>query len=412
MANTKSNKENFKRFYATLPIYGPTKVSNPAYKKFYSKVYKGNTHNLPLLHRTILAIIHKPLWLYKGTKSIFSELKENSTEVSEQEGISKGDQFKALFHLAFVKKVPPAYYYTLKSYKDKKIQLGEKFIINQHAGSIHSRLVARTKNRDKLNNKFQFYTHCLESKQNLIPVIALSRNGKISLTIDYKKIPDTSLFIKPTDGNYGRGCHAIHYKNEKFTFRKKAFTKKQFVGFLSKIGTREPYILQPLLSNIDAIQDLSGGGGLLTTRIITYIDRDEKIKIFFSFLQMPVEDEVISNRGLYAKIDIASGKLGNAYDSKKYNVPYTKHPTTGATIAGRIIPNWDHAKEICIDLHKHFLDIPMIGWDVAYTIDGIKIIEGNLNWSIEISERLEKDFDIEHYVNLMNYHIDKYEQNR
>lgn len=92
-----------------------------------------------------------------------------------------------------------------------------------------------------------------------------------------------------------------------------------------------------------------------------------------------------SNKGLYARIYHDSGELGTAYDSKDYKIETEKHPDTKSQIKGRIIPQWQEAKQLCLAFHKNnFYDIPCIGWDVCFTKEGPKILEGNLNWSIEI----------------------------
>ena len=44
---------------------------------------------------------------------------------------------------------------------------------------------------------------------------------------------------------------------------------------------------------------------------------------------------------------------------------------------GQKIPSLEEAKKTALECHKLFKNARLIGWDVAITLDGVEIIEGN-----------------------------------
>lgn len=406
---SKERKENFDKFYWALPLSVPKISKDPALKKFYSRVYKGNTHNLSSAEKIAIGIIHRPLWLYKVIKETRLNLSTYGNEVKQEFGISKRKQLKEILSLSLKRKAAPEYYYTKKLYKYPDIKFGENFITNMHAGAIHSRLLAPIESKVNINNKLKFYKHCQPDISKLLSNIAIINNGEIMITVGTKKIPDEDLFIKPINGNHGRMCFSIKHKEGHFFIKRvgQALTKKQMLGYITNLSKKEPYLLQRRVSNRADLNDLSNGS-LLSTRIITYIDKDNTVKVLFSFIQIPFDNMETSNDGLYARIFHESGKLDQAYNIEGYEEIHHTHPNTGGQITGRSIPNYEMAKKQCFDLHAtKFSDIPCIGWDVCYPEGEPKIIEGNLNWSIEIIKSLVKDYDYKHYLDIMNYHIDQ-----
>jgi hypothetical protein len=51
---------------------------------------------------------------------------------------------------------------------------------------------------------------------------------------------------------------------------------------------------------------------------------------------------------------------------------------------------------------------PFIGWDVIYTDEGPKILEANLNWSIEAWQFTHDDFNKKFLLDLIEYHVRKH----
>lgn len=94
--------------------------------------------------------------------------------------------------------------------------------------------------------------------------------------------------------------------------------------------------------------------------------------------------------GLYAEIDIETGKLSSARSHSKnmINKEFSKHPTTGSQIEGLTVPNWNSIIEKTIELHHKltFTELKFIAWDIALVEKGVKIIEANPSCSMDFAQ--------------------------
>ncbi|CAA9499143.1 MAG: hypothetical protein AVDCRST_MAG13-2152 [uncultured Solirubrobacteraceae bacterium] len=88
--------------------------------------------------------------------------------------------------------------------------------------------------------------------------------------------------------------------------------------------------------------------------------------------------------GLTADVDVATGALGRLAALPGGYLPVgarvrwsDDHPDTGARVTGTVVPRWP---EIIAEIKRTMSRLPdfgWVGWDVAVTADGFKIIEGN-----------------------------------
>lgn len=221
--------------------------------------------------------MHKPLWYCTAFYTALKMLSIHGKHVRDTYKISIAKQFSELLHLAYKRNASPEYYYKLKLYENDDIKIGENYITNSHAGAIHSRLLVSTKNKEIINNKVKFHQHCHSDQNALIDIIAVMSKGNILLSKNYSKLPEGDLFLKPIKGNFGRNCIPIKHRENKYYVGKndKALTKVEMLKFVADIARRsEPMILQPRISNCSELADLSSGA-LLTTRIISYIDKTD-----------------------------------------------------------------------------------------------------------------------------------------
>jgi len=84
--------------------------------------------------------------------------------------------------------------------------------------------------------------------------------------------------------------------------------------------------------------------------------------------------------GLVAKVDIPTGRY---YDAKRLDgvnqgnlVNCPVHPDTGKLIEG-VLPHWELAKKTVLDIAAELPQLEYLGFDVALTEDGVRVIEIN-----------------------------------
>jgi glutathione synthase/RimK-type ligase-like ATP-grasp enzyme len=103
---------------------------------------------------------------------------------------------------------------------------------------------------------------------------------------------------------------------------------------------------------------------------------------------MPAADGNVDNfgsGGIASPVDLDSGRLGPAIKLLHATV-FENHPTTGARIAGVQVPLWQETIALCIKAHRFAENFTFLGWDLAVTDDGPKLIECNVWPQSEISQ--------------------------
>ena len=60
---------------------------------------------------------------------------------------------------------------------------------------------------------------------------------------------------------------------------------------------------------------------------------------------------------------------------------FERHPVSGVEFGEFHIPRWSEILTLAKEAAVRFLPIRAIGWDIAITPDGIKIVEGNIWWN-------------------------------
>ncbi len=220
------------------------------------------------------------------------------------------------------------------------------------------------------NNKL-FYHLALQRKGLgglLAPLIGLVSPHGFTSYSEFKSLNDAlavhkKLLLKPMEGNAGRGIFAMSE------------------GQNLRFGTA--YVIEGLVPAHPYGAAIFPG--TLNTIRMTAI-RDVKTRRFFlldpihrfgTSKSAPVDN--FSQGGLCSLVDLESGRISAA----RWNLAMTQsethshHPETGAVIEDVVIPKWEQAKALLLEVSERFPDLQVIGWDVAITPEGVCLIEGN-----------------------------------
>lgn len=208
-------------------------------------------------------------------------------------------------------------------------------------------------------------------------------------------------FCKPFDEQCGIGCFKLVIWAGKYYIdgvEKQIEDAKHFVREQFEI---EHYIVQTLVeqhSILNSIYDKS----VNTLRLITLYDKNRNVVIPFSaVLRIGANGNTVDNwakGGLAVGVDIESGKL-KQYGFYKHGcgLKTLKHPNTHFRFEGVRLPDFEEAIESAKRLHYRLKEIPIIGWDIAFTPEGLLFIEGNDNPEISINQEvnggLKKEFE-------------------
>jgi len=223
--------------------------------------------------------------------------------------------------------------------------------------------------RSVLSDKTQFLVQYRDFvKHEFITLSALEGNpGKGEQLLNN---PSGKLVLKNSKGQCGRGIEVVDSK---------AFTPVSLVERLKATGNdfAEAYVVQhPDLMSLSP-------AGLNTVRIITQLDRTNKVHLLGARLRITVNSPIdnLAAGNIAAPIDIDAGIVtGPGVYSDITKTDEYHHPVTGVSIPGFQVPFWSETIELCkaaalVDTRNR-----SIGWDVAITETGPELIEGNHDW--------------------------------
>jgi len=121
-----------------------------------------------------------------------------------------------------------------------------------------------------------------------------------------------------------------------------------------------------------------------TIRIVSFVDNNKNVEIWAALLRIGYGKSIdnFDAGGLSAKVDIESGKVITAAVLKDpfSSIEFERHPITNTPILGIQIPFWSDVKEIIHNASLELEDVRTVGWDIAITVNGPTLIEGNDNW--------------------------------
>lgn len=196
-------------------------------------------------------------------------------------------------------------------------------------------------------------------------------DGEI-VSLDYvlDKIKGKEVFIKQaTNSEGGFGVFFVSADMDKQKVEK----------IISKIDT--DIVIQESLVQSITMSKLNKTS-VNTVRILSFLDKNGKVKIYSSIVRMGVDNSKVDNAssgGITCGI-CKNGQLKSvayAANGKKYNV----HPNTNLHFDTIIIPNYNELLKIVEKLHTRLPHFRLLSWDFAIDIeDKPVLIEVNLRY--------------------------------
>jgi len=169
-----------------------------------------------------------------------------------------------------------------------------------------------------------------------------------------------------------------------------AVTSRQIVDSLCHSREAENFVIQQRLHSHHALSALSRNSNLQTLRITTFIDRAMKCHILFSHLKLMTLGHVFADNigdgrsgNLINVICLETGRISRSLlktPDGSGGQALSHHPVTGRELIGFPIPYWCEACDLARRTAPAFLPVRSVGWDVAVTDDGVRILEGNIWW--------------------------------
>ena len=200
------------------------------------------------------------------------------------------------------------------------------------------------------------------------------------------------FFAKPNNGQCGKGIEKINVQSLDIFLKEKlkgnSYFQKENNKMKSEVNANLDELYKYLVENKlelleepikqhEKMNELNPSS-VNTIRIVTVMNEKSEVTILAAFSRIGNGKHVdnFNSGGMTAKIDINTGKILEEAVNKKGEI-FEKHPVTGSIIKGFQIPNWNEAKNMVKEAAKLSPNVRYIGWDVAITIDGVTLVEGN-----------------------------------
>lgn len=137
--------------------------------------------------------------------------------------------------------------------------------------------------------------------------------------------------------------------------------------------------MEECIENIDSIKKIAPQS-LNTVRIVTLIDKENKLHILAALLRMGNGSAFTDNYhdgGMACAIDTATGTLrGRAFGMNC--IEYETHPISGIRFDGYCIEQFEECLKLIRRIAFEEPRARYVGWDLAITPNGIELIEGNI----------------------------------
>lgn len=322
--------------------------------------------------------------------------RKNGALIAGRGGPSRFRQFADQLRLAATSGLLPAWYYIFELHEPGATDRARGYLTRGETKHGAYQLLAKARcSCSPLSDKERFAVFCAERQVNAIPVLFSAHDGKLRSGIRQgPQVPETDLFIKPVRGRGGRGAERWDHAGGGFyvSMNGEALCAEQFLDRLIAMSRSQPYLVQERARNHPEMCDLTNGA-LSTIRMISCLDENEEPELIGAVLRMAVGSNVTVDNvhagGLAAAVDLASGELWRAtdmgFDSRMGWID--RHPHTGGPVTGRVLPLWDDVCSLVRRAHGAFQDWVVVGWDVAITADGARLVEGNSGPDIDLIQR-------------------------
>lgn len=321
--------------------------------------------------------VHLVLWPFQAAVLVHRMVRQFAREVAVRTGKAPLLQAWEQYALALTQFVPPEAYYRYAFYEQQQRQQALDYLHNHEWASLSNHLNTSAC-REALVDKQRFASICAEHGLASVPVFAC-----VTPETPLTQLPKQDLFVKPVCGLRARGTAGFTYVRDGVYKRHDdvQYTTEALIHRLNERALKKARLVQPWIKNHAAIADLSPGG-LCTVRIITGRWPNGQVDVVVATFKMPLENQLTSTYGLDSAIDLATGRLGRGYRYQPTNTGYDVHPSTGAQVTARVLPDWEHTLALVTQAHRVFTGCVLIGWDVALSEDGPLLLEGNTGWDV------------------------------
>lgn len=322
-------------------------------------------------------------------------VRAHGAAVAESFGVPAWRQLGQLVRLALLAGIDADSYYRYWLYRPERRRDAARFLQWQEAAVLYRVLAAREAMDDfvVLEDKRRFAEWCAAHALPTVPVLAEFRDGALASSRAAPVLPARDLFSKPSDQYGGAGVRSWRHLGPGTSDwwsdeEGRAHDAAALLAALAEQSREGPVILQPRLTNEAVLAPLAPHA-LCTLRLLTARAPGGAPELVLATFRTGAGGSTSDNftsGGIAVAVDLASGRLasGVRLDTRLVIAPAERHPDTGVPFAGFPVPRWHEAKTLALAAHARLRAMAFVGWDIAFTPDGLILLEGNFNPGVRI----------------------------
>jgi hypothetical protein len=203
-----------------------------------------------------------------------------------------------------------------------------------------------------------------------------------------RSLPREDFVLKPAWGSYGRGILLLRRSAQGWADQTgRLWSGGDLTTWMEEYPGCDHFILQERLRSHPEVNRISPSDGLQTARVITYIDRSGRARIIYGALKLIAGDWLVDNfasgrhGNIYMEMDVETGVVREAVmrdPARGVLVEVARHPGTDVELPGTRVPAWKEICDLALRAASAFLPVRTIGWDIAPTGEGPRLVEGNM----------------------------------
>jgi len=196
-------------------------------------------------------------------------------------------------------------------------------------------------------------------------IIKITSEGDRKAFKDFAERHKT-VFVKPADAAEAKGIYKVEAGSDDLD---EAFDEALAIG--------EPAVAEEAIVQ-DPFMAAFHPGSVNTVRITTFAT-EKRVRPLFAFLRTGCGDSIVDNAGaggMSAAIDIDTGVI-STQGFREDGTCSPVHPDTQAVFMGTKVPRWGELLNMLDEMARVIPEQIYVGWDMALTPDGWKMIEGN-----------------------------------
>ena len=188
--------------------------------------------------------------------------------------------------------------------------------------------------------------------------------------LEFCKKHDTAI-VKPYASRQGVGVHKVELK-----------TEEQREQVFREIVEEGCCVVEEVLNQGYEIAKYHPQSAN-TLRVITS-NRGGEPEIILCTARFGTGDSVIDNGCVSAGVDLETGMIITPGREAQKSGRHLRHPDTGYQILGTTVPYWDDLVKFAKEIAMVVPEQRIVGWDLALSVDGWVIIEGNTRPGLQV----------------------------